>query len=249
MRMICTAIFLALSLFLQTSQAQTPIDFSDVAKPLVQQKVYRWDVSNPNCKNYTKNDALITTMDTPEAHIWVTLLPPASAKDLKKYLILSVMIINKGGRAFNVEPKKITLTVLGKKSFTLSALPLEEVLKKIRKHGSSSFFIGLRPTRTATATVTDPQGNVSSVAVRVPDTETEAAEERADAELRARQQSRANETYDLGLKANTLFKDQDAMGAIFFDKKKAVTDGGFILNIPLGDFAFEIPFGKARSGT
>jgi hypothetical protein len=221
------------------------IDFSDVAKP----KMYRWEAANQNCTNYTRNDALVTTIDTPEAHLIVTILPRAIAKDLQKFLIFDVMIFNKGERAFTVEPSKITLSVLGKQISIVPTLPLDVVTRSIQKHGSPSFLAGLfRPTRTATATVTDPHGNVSTVNVRVPDEAAEAEQARAEAERAARQQNRAGDTYDLGLKANTVFKGQDVAGVIFFEKKKALSDGGLILNIPLGDFTFEIPFGKARTG-
>jgi hypothetical protein len=221
------------------------IDFSDAAKP----KVYRWDANDPSCSNYKRDDTLVTVMTTPEAEIVVYLLPPTTSGDLKKYFIFAVVIYNKGERSFTVEPRNITATVLGKKATTLQTIPLDEVTKAISKHGSPSFLAGLfRPTKAGTITTTDARGNTSTTVVRVPDEEAEAEREAAEAERREKQGDRATQTYDLGLKANTVFKGEDVDGVIFFDMKKILSDGGFILNIPLGSFSFEIPFGKARTG-
>lgn len=61
-------------------------------------------------------------------------------------------------------------------------------------------------------------------------------------------QARGVQTYGLALKPCDLFKDDEAVGVVFFEKKKALSDDGLLLRIPLGGVTFEIPFGKARTG-
>lgn len=213
-----------------------------------QQRIVKWDASDPNSRNYVRDGRLVTIIDAPEAELYVMLLP-APAKDLEKFLIFYVAVLNKTDHSFTIYPNNISINVLDKKPRTLAILPFEEVARKIANSGAPAFWHRFfRPTRAVTATVYDSNGNYTTAVVRIPDTAAEEAQSQAEAERRAQQSSRVDQTESIALKANTLSKGDITDGVIFFEKKKALSDDGLILSIPLGDATFEMPFGKARTG-
>jgi hypothetical protein len=246
---LTVAFILALCCLDQATYAQSPtptpaIDFSDVAKP----HVYRWRADDPQCRNYLRDGALVTSIKTPEAHLVITLLDDSPVGDLKNYFIFHVLILNTGAQSFDLRPEAISGDVLDQQerfTGTVSALTPIEVAHKISKYGSS--FFRLRPMHTTVGTVTDSQGNTATVRTYEVDRAAEAAQAQIDAARAAHQAERASETYDLALKANTVFPGRDVDGVVFFEKKRVTSKGGLIFKLPLGDIAFEIPFGRART--
>jgi hypothetical protein len=162
-----------------------------------------------------------------------------------RYLAFLVFVVNKSPQRFVVNPVSFFAKIETPKPMLLLAIPVEKVAKSTESEGrwrsTLGMFLSGMATRQTTGTITDQQGNQSTVTLAEPNTQAQSAAQRNARERSADNRSRADIMRDIGLRANTVFPQTSLAGWVFFEKKKFTS---LTIGVFTGLAMYEFPFTK-----
>jgi len=167
-----------------------------------------------------------------------------SAFDAGKYCPVFVGIANESRQPVDVDPARVWAEVGSQRLASVDPDKIAEAERKRGRwanamaNGLSSFGAGMQ---TQQGTVTDSNGNVSTVTL--PDT---AAQQRAQdraaqqtEELRRRNEQRGSQVTASALKHNTVFADQTYAGYVYFSHIKHHDD--LLVHVPIDGVDYQFP--------